>query len=63
MRERAWDLAPVPLEPRIAIVRQAYVALGLRCLCPECLRLDARFPSEGFQLALFPYRRSTGPKK
>lgn len=57
MRERAWDLAPVPIEPRIAIVRQAYVALGLRRLCPVCLQLDARYPNEGYQLELFPYRR------
>lgn len=30
-----------------------------RCRCPLCLRLDARYPVEGFQLALFPYRMST----
>jgi len=28
----------------------------LRCRCPLCLVLDARYPGEGFQLALFPYR-------
>ena len=28
----------------------------LRCRCPTCLALDAQFPGEGFQLALFPYR-------
>jgi hypothetical protein len=27
-----------------------------RCSCPECRRLDREFPSEGYQLALFPYR-------
>jgi len=56
-RDRAWDTMAVALEPRPAIIQQAYVALGLRCLCPTCLRLDARYPGEGYQLALFPYRR------
>ncbi len=55
-RERAWDVQMVALEPRPAIIRQAYVALGLRCMCPTCLSLDARYPNEGYQLALFPYR-------
>lgn len=26
-----------------------------RCTCPECKRLDAAFPDEGYQLALFRY--------
>lgn len=26
----------------------------LRCRCPECQRLDALHPGEGYQLALFP---------
>jgi len=56
-RERAWDAAMVAIETRPAIIAQAYVAVGLRCLCPTCLGLDARYPNEGYQLALFPYRR------
>lgn len=36
---------------------EAYASTQLRCLCPTCLSLDARYPSEGYQLALFPYRR------
>ena len=58
-RERAWDAAVVAIETRPAIIREAYVAAGLRCLCPTCIRLDARYPNEGYQLALFPYRRET----
>lgn len=44
-----------PGTPRM--LYEAYVTLHLRCLCPVCLRLDARYPGEGYQLALFPYRR------
>lgn len=32
-----------------------------RCTCPECKRLDRRFPDEGWQLALFPYVISLKP--
>lgn len=42
--------------------RTAYVQQmdqPLRCRCPECLSLDARFPTEGYQLALIPYVIST----
>ncbi|QTH19690.1 hypothetical protein HRJ34_15710 [Rhizorhabdus wittichii] len=39
-----------------AIVIQADRFDLLRCRCPVCLLLDARYPAEGFQLALFPYR-------
>lgn len=45
-----------PLEP-VAYVQQ--VEEPLRCRCPICLVLDARHPTEGFQLHLFPYVVST----
>ena len=32
-----------------------------RCACPVCLRLDERFPNEGYQLALFRYVISLPP--
>lgn len=32
-----------------------------RCRCPECKRLDAEFPGEGYQLALFRYVISLPP--
>lgn len=41
---------------RPAIIAQADRFDLLRCRCPVCLLLDARYPTEGFQLALFPYR-------
>jgi mRNA-degrading endonuclease toxin of MazEF toxin-antitoxin module len=41
---------------RPAIVIQADRFELLRCRCPVCMVLDARYPGEGFQLALFPYR-------
>lgn len=44
------------MKPGAAILYQAYISTQLRCLCPVCLTLDARYPNEGFQLALFPYR-------
>jgi hypothetical protein len=47
------------LEP-IAIVRPAE-DFG-RCACPECKRLDAAFPGEGYQLALFRYVVSLAPQ-
>jgi len=56
-RDRAWALTAIDIEPRPAILRQAYVIAGMRCLCPTCFRLDARYPNDGYQLALFPYRR------
>lgn len=59
MRDRAWDAALIAIETRPAIIAEARIALGLRCLCPVCLGLDARYPNEGYQLALFPYRRET----
>lgn len=34
-----------------------------RCRCPECLRLDAEFPNEGYQLALFRYVPSLPPMR
>lgn len=30
-----------------------------RCPCPRCKALDKRFPTEGYQLALFAYRIQT----
>lgn len=62
-RDRAWALRPIDIEPRPAIISQAYISLGLRCLCPTCLGLDARYPNEGYQLALFPYRRDPRPQR
>jgi hypothetical protein len=44
-----------PAAPPPAIVQPADRFELLRCRCPRCLRLDARFPGQGFQLALFPY--------
>ncbi|WP_156397428.1 MULTISPECIES: hypothetical protein [unclassified Sphingomonas] len=44
------------MNPAPAIVIQADRFELLRCRCPVCLLLDARYPAEGFQLALFPYR-------
>lgn len=38
---------------RPAIIRQQEV--WLRCACPVCLRLDKRFPAEGYQLAFWAY--------
>lgn len=49
------------MRPNFA-TRTAYVQQmdqPLRCRCPECLSLDARFPTEGYQLALIPYVIST----
>lgn len=48
-------------ERRPAIISEAYVSLSLRCTCPICQRLDARYPGEGYQLALFAYRRQLAP--
>lgn len=62
-REREWDAALVAIQNRPAIIAEARIALGLRCLCPTCLRLDARYPNEGYQLALFPYRRDPAPER
>jgi hypothetical protein len=44
------------MKPTAAILSQAYAATGARCLCPTCLRLDARYPTEGYQLAFWPWR-------
>lgn len=44
----------IPAAPP-AIVAPADRFELLRCRCPVCLILDAQFPREGFQLALFPY--------
>jgi hypothetical protein len=49
-----------PGSPRMIV--EAYQTMQLRCLCPECLRLDARHPEEGYQLALFAYRRQLRPR-
>lgn len=35
----------------------------MRCRCRTCLRLDVRYPGEGYQLALFPYREEKRPKR
>lgn len=37
---------------RPAIVCQAPRELLLRCYCPTCIRLDAQFPHQGYQLSL-----------
>ena len=47
--------APTPAPP-LAIVQED--ERFVRCLCPECRRLDLAHPTEGYQLALFPYRAS-----
>jgi hypothetical protein len=44
------------MKPAPSIVIQADRFDLLRCRCPVCLVLDGRYPNEGFQLALFPYR-------
>lgn len=36
----------------VRIIVEAYAAMQMRCLCPTCLGLDARYPSEGYQMAL-----------
>lgn len=49
-------LAPkMPLFDAPAIHRPAAVNL-VRCLCPECLRLDAQHKGEGHQLTFDQYR-------
>lgn len=49
-------LAPKAAElNRPAIHRQAAVTL-VRCLCPECLRLDRAHPGEGHQMTFDQYR-------
>lgn len=48
--------------PPPAIIVQAERFDVLRCRCPECLRLDALYPNEGYQLALFAYRPSVRGK-
>jgi hypothetical protein len=50
----------IPLS-RPAIVIQADRFELARCRCPRCLALDALYPNEGFQLALFPYRVHRAP--
>ncbi len=40
-----------------AIVQQA--PRFQRCHCPECSNLDARYPGQGYQFALFVYIVST----
>lgn len=52
----AVDILDRRVKPGAAIISQAYVSAQLRCLCPTCLRLDARYPTEGYQLALWPWR-------
>jgi hypothetical protein len=47
----------------VRIIVEAYSAAQMRCLCPECLRLDARYPLEGYQLALIPYRLTRPAKE
>jgi hypothetical protein len=44
-----------------AIIQQADRYELLRCRCPLCLALDAQFPTQGFQLALFRFMPATGP--
>jgi len=44
-----------PMKPAPIIIQADRFDL-LRCRCPVCLVLDARYPTEGFQLALLPYR-------
>lgn len=34
-----------------------------RCRCPECKRLDAEFPGEGYQLGFWRWVPSLGPVK
>jgi hypothetical protein len=51
------DIWRAPLVPAPVMRR---IGDPLRCPCPECLVLDARFPNEGYQLALFPYVLSKG---
>lgn len=45
----------IALDRRPAFISEAYFAVTMRCPCPTCSRLDARFPYDGYQLALFPY--------
>lgn len=45
-------MIPAALLDRPAIVQRVSY---LRCACPVCIGLDARYPTQGFQLALFPY--------
>jgi hypothetical protein len=41
--------------PQAAIVARAPFQL-VRCHCPTCLRLDAQYPGQGYQLTFAPYR-------
>lgn len=47
--------------PPVAVLAEVMRDLPYRCRCPICARLDARFPDEGYQLALFAYRLQTKP--
>jgi hypothetical protein len=47
------DLPAVVERP--AFIAEALRVMQMRCPCPTCLRLDKRYPDEGYQLALFPY--------
>ena len=38
------------------MIVQAYASMRMRCHCPTYLQLDIDHPTEGYQLALFPYR-------
>ena len=42
------------------VIEYRIPAFGI-CTCPECRRLDAKFPGEGVQLFLFPYVISLPP--
>lgn len=57
----AEAVSPGQISPP-AIIQQANVFDLQRCRCPRCAILDARFPDQGFQLALFPYRMQRRPK-
>jgi hypothetical protein len=42
-------------QERPAFIAEAMRVMQMRCPCPTCVRLDKRYPGEGYQLALFPY--------
>lgn len=55
MTDRSPLVTLPPIAERPAFLAEARRVLEMCCPCPECRRLDAEFPGDGYQLALFPY--------
>lgn len=57
-------IAPKPAQLELPAIHQRQAVELVRCLCPECLRLDAQHKGEGHQMTFEQYRFSqiTAPR-